>query len=164
MDGWCKTGGRVPGIAELLAPIVGRVRVVDPPRFLPDGWDLADANGWSQTDAARWLAAHVRPDVVAPAAAQPIGDPAPSSPMRTGWSPALNRRRLEGLVREIIGAGEAQLEGTLRWVARVIGNAARNGEIEPEVAEAVLVRAATRAGLAEAEARRTIVNSLHTLI
>jgi hypothetical protein len=164
VDGWCRGEERVPGIAELLAPIVERVLVVDPPRLLPDGWDLADANGWSQTDAARWLAAHVRPDAVAPAATQPIGESARSSPMRTGWSPALNRRRLEGLVRKIIGAGEAQLEGTLRWVARVVGDAARKGEIEPEVAEAVLVRAATRAGLADVEARRTVANCFQILI
>jgi hypothetical protein len=164
MDGWSKGGERVPGVAELLAPIADRVRVVDPPRYLPDGWDLADANGWSQTDAARWLAAYVRPDAVATAAAQPIGEPAPSSPMRTRLSPALNRRRLEGLVLKIIGAGEAQLDGTLRWAARLVGDAARKGEIEPDVAEAVLVRAAARAGLAEIEARRTVANSFHTLI
>jgi hypothetical protein len=163
MDGWFRGGERVPGIAELLTAIAERVRVVDPPRYLPDGWDLADANGWSETDAARWLAAYVRPGTVATAAAQPISEPAPNSPMCTGLLPALNRRRLEGLVRKIIGAGEAQLDGTLRWAARLVGDAARKGEIEPDVAEAVLVRAATRAGLTEIEARRTVAHSFHIL-
>jgi hypothetical protein len=164
MDGWSKGGERVPGIAELLAAVAERVRLVDPPRYLPDGWDLADANDWSQTEAARWLMANLRRGGVATAAAEPIGEPAPSSRTRTGSPPALNRRRLEGLVRKIIGAGEAQLEGTLRWAGRLVGDAARKGEIELDVAEAVLVRAAARAGLAEIEARRTVANSFHTLI
>ena len=75
----------------------------------------------------------------------------------------MNRRRLEGLVRKIIFAGEAQLEGTLRWAGRLVGDAARKGEIELDVAEAVLVRAAARAGLAEIEARRTVAHSFHIL-
>jgi hypothetical protein len=98
------------------------------------------------------------------AAAEPIGEPAPSSPMHTGSSPALNCRPLEGLVRKIIGASEAQLDGTLRWAARLVGNAARKGEIAPEVAEAVLVRAAVRARLAEIAARRTVASSFLAVI
>ena len=163
MDGWSKGGERVPGIAELLAAVAERVRVVDPPRHLPDGWDLADANDWSQTEAARWLMANLRPGGVATAAAEPIGEPPPSSRTRTGAPPVLNRRRLEGLVRKIIFAGEAQLEGTLRWASRLVGDAARKGEIELDVAEAVLVRAAARAGLEVIEARRTVANIFHSV-
>jgi len=68
-DGWVDRGGKHhPGIAERLAPPwlspgAQRVRVVDPPADLEEGWDLADAAaaGWSHAQAAQWLTEHLRP-------------------------------------------------------------------------------------------------------
>ena len=60
---------RHPGIAELLAPIKWRVRVVDPPADLQEGWDLADADaeGWSPAEALGWVLDHLPPAVAIPA-------------------------------------------------------------------------------------------------
>ena len=76
----------------------------------------------------------------------------------------MDRRRLEGLIGKIIGAGRGELDGTLRRAARRPGTAACNGEIGLEIAEALLVRAAQRAGLAENAARRVVAGSFHMLI
>jgi hypothetical protein len=75
---------------------------------------------------------------------------------RAPGSLPMDRRRLEGLLGKVVGAGEARIRGTLIWAARLIGNAAQKGEIKPDVAEAMLVRAAGRAGMAETEARRAV--------
>jgi hypothetical protein len=154
------SGDRHPGIAELLAPIARRVRVVDPPADLEEGWDLADAEaeGWSQADAGRWLLAHLRPAAAAiPAPVERVAEPiirkpTASSPTRTGspW----NRRRLEELVGKVGRVDQARLKRRLVRTAGLVANAVRNGEIRPEVAEAVLARAAAQAGLEESEARR----------
>jgi hypothetical protein len=158
-DGRIDPGGdRHPGIAELLAPIAQRVRVVDPPADLDEGWDLADAEaeGWSQADAGRWLLAHLRPAAAAPtAAAREI----PARPL----SPPLDHRRLAGLVRKIVGAGDEQqlVEATLAWAAGVVAGAAPcgNGEIGPEFGAAVLCSAARRAGLPEIKAQRMVASA-----
>lgn len=164
IDGWAKGDERVPGIAERLAPIAKEVRLVDPPRDLPEGWDLADAEGWSPAEAARWLVQHLRPDTVAFSVVQPITRGVRSSLAHTRLPGPLSRRRLEGLIRKIIGSGEAQLEDTLRWAAHLLGAAVCNGEIAADVAEAALVRAAARAGLAEIAARHTVASCFHTVI
>ena len=160
VDGWINQAGEpVPGIAELLAPIARRVRVVDPPADLQKGWDLADAEaaGWSPTDAQRWLLEHLRPAAVVPAA---LTTEIPSSaPARAGAAP-LDRRRLAGMVRKIISADEIRRKGTLAWAAALVSNAVRSGDIAPEIAEALLVRAAARAGLAETEARCAIARGM----
>ncbi len=75
----------------------------------------------------------------------------------------LNRRRLEGVIRKIKGAGEAQREGTLRWAARVLGPAARSDEIRPDIAQAMLVRAAAAVGIDQSVARRLIAAGFHTI-
>jgi len=164
INGWTKGDEWVPGIAERIAPIAKRVRLVDPPRDLPEGWDLADAEGWSPAEAARWLMQQIRPDAIAITVAQPTTRQALRSLAHTRSLRPLDRRRLEGLIREIIEAGAAELERTLRWAAHQLGAAACNGEIGADVAEAVLVRAAARAGLAEIEARRTVASSFHMVM
>jgi hypothetical protein len=75
----------------------------------------------------------------------------------------LNRRRLEGLLGKIIGADQNRREGTLIWAAGLVGEAVRNGDIAPEVAEAMLVRAAGRAGLADTEARCAVARGMGSL-
>ena len=85
------------------------------------------------------------------------GSPAPARSPRP-----LDRRRLEGLVRKVKFAPESQRNGTLHWGACRLGEAIRKGDIGSSVAEALLVRAALRAGLPEAEARRTIASGLGT--
>jgi hypothetical protein len=81
-----------------------------------------------------------------------------SSPAATRWGRTLDRRRLEGLVRKIITANRLQREGVLRWATRRLVVAASKGEIQPAVAEAVLVRAATRAGIAETVTWRIVTD------
>jgi hypothetical protein len=164
-DGWIdRSGNHHPGLVELLAPIAARMRVVDPPAELPEGWDLADAEkeGWTQTDAARWLVEHLRPAHVI-AAAQPNGQSVSNT--HCGRVPShkfLYRVRLEGLVRKIITAGQ-QREGTLRWACSVLRTAADSGDIRPELAQALLVRAGIRAGLGETAAQRLVANSFQIM-
>jgi hypothetical protein len=67
-----ESGEHVPGIAEMLGPIAKRVRVVEPPAGLPEGWDLADADGWSEADSLSWLLAHLRGPVKPTALGEPI--------------------------------------------------------------------------------------------
>ena len=158
IDGWINSRGeRQPGIAELLTPIAQRVRMVDPPMRLEDGWDLAnaEAEGWSQADASGWLLQHLRPAAVDVSAA-PIAEFPKLAQARARSSP-LDRGRLAGLVRKIVHADEARLEGTLVWAAGVVAaDAAPNGEIEPEFGAAVLASAAQCAGLPQIEVRRRI--------
>lgn len=95
------------------------------------------------------------------------GDGAPAvgsgspTPARSPPRP-LDRRRLEGLVRKVITASQWQREGTLRWACHVLGAAAGNGEIRPELAQAMLVRAGIRAGLSETAAQRVVAASFRT--
>lgn len=166
-DGWIdRSRKHHAGLVELLAPIAERMCVVDPPAELPGGWDLADAEkeGWTQTDAARWLVQHLRPaNVIAAATAQPNGQSVSNT--NRGRAPSrncLHRGRLEGLVRKIITAGQ-QREGTLRWACGVLGAAADNGDIRPELAQAMLVRAGMRAGLGETAAQRLVAASFQIM-
>jgi hypothetical protein len=153
---------RHPGIAELLAPITWRVRVVDPPADLQEGWDLADADaeGWSPAEALGWMIEHLRPAAAAipasaPCAVKPTREAAGSSPARTRSAPAPNRRRrLEELVGKVGRADQVRLKRKLARTAGLVANAVRNGEIRSEVAEAVLARAAAHVGLAASEAQR----------
>jgi hypothetical protein len=78
-------------------------------------------------------------------------DDKPVAPPPSCAKPAWHGARLEGLVRKIITADQLQREGTLRWACRVLGAAAGNGEIRPDVAAAALVWAGTRAGSARAQ-------------
>jgi hypothetical protein len=102
-------------------------------------------------------------DVIAAAAAQPNRQSASNT--RCARAPSRNflyRGRLEGLVRKIITAGQ-QREGTLRWACGVLGAAAGNGEIRPDVARAMLVRAGIRAGLGETAAQRLVAASFQLI-
>ena len=65
-------------------------------------------------------------------------------------------------MRKVKFAPESQRNSTLHWGACRLGEAIRKGEIGSSVAEALLVRAALRAGLPEAEARRTIASGFRT--
>jgi hypothetical protein len=83
-------------------------------------------------------------------------DDKPVAPPPSCAKPAWHRARLEGVVRKIITADQLQREGTLRWACRVLGAAAGNGEIRPDVAAAALVWAGTRAGLGEGAAQQLV--------
>jgi hypothetical protein len=74
-----------------------------------------------------------------------------------------DRRRLERLAHKVMTASELQREGKLRWACRVLGAAAGNREIRPELARALLVRAGVRAGLAETAAQRLVAASFHEM-
>jgi hypothetical protein len=81
--------------------------------------------------------------------------PQPSVPASTtirfcgdGW--------LRGLVRTIAHAPEGQRNSILFWAACRAGEAVRAGQADEDFAATVLVEAALRAGLPQAEARRTI--------
>jgi hypothetical protein len=74
-----------------------------------------------------------------------------------------NRHRLEGLVRKIITTGQPQRQGTLRWACHVLGAAAGKGEIAPELARALLIRAGIRAGLGERATQRLVATSFPTI-
>jgi hypothetical protein len=85
-----------------------------------------------------------------------------SSPAPFQSGPALNRRRLEGVVRKIITAAQVEREGALGWACQVLGAAAAKGEIRADVARAMLVRAGIRAGLAETASKRLVAAKFRT--
>jgi Bifunctional DNA primase/polymerase, N-terminal len=63
---------------------------------------------------------------------------------------------LRGLVRVVAGAPEGQRNGALFWAACRAGEAVNAGKTSREWISQVLIEAAARAGLAAAEAQRTI--------
>lgn len=63
---------------------------------------------------------------------------------------------LRGLVRVVAGASEGQRNRALFWAACRAGEAIRAGKASREWTASVLIEAAARAGLAAAEAQRTI--------
>jgi hypothetical protein len=75
----------------------------------------------------------------------------------------LDRRRLEGLVRKIITADRVQREGTLHWACHVLSLAAATGEIRPELARAMLIRAGIRAGFGETAVQRVVAASFQRM-
>ncbi len=80
----------------------------------------------------------------------------------SGPATPLDHRRLEGLLRKLAFAPEGQRNGLLYWSACRLGEAIGKGEIAPDIGEAVLLRAALRAGLPKDEARRTIASGFKT--
>lgn len=74
---------------------------------------------------------------------------------------ALDDRRLAGLARVVASAGEGQRNQFLFWAACRIAEAERAGNLESlDFAQAVLVEAASRAGLPHTEATRTVRSAM----
>ena len=162
IDGWSRHGERVPGLVNLLVPIAERVRVVEPPMDLLDGWDLANAEeeGWSKDETARWLEEHLRPGA-ANESRPPAGDPEVRITNRLGPLGRLARRtRLKPLARAVIRAPEGQRRKILYWAACRVGEVIAAGEIGTELGVELLSQAATVAGLPEVEARWIIAGGL----
>jgi len=59
-------------VAAKLLPIAGSVAVVTPPDSLPEGWDLADAEGWTHRQALNALRKFAKP-------VEPLPEPEPQS-------------------------------------------------------------------------------------
>jgi len=86
--------------------------------------------------------------------------PRPSVPASTairfcsdGW--------LRGLIRTVANAPEGQRNSILFWAACRAGEAVRDGKADEDFVVPVLVEAALRAGLPQAEAQRTIDSGVH---
>lgn len=69
---------------------------------------------------------------------------------------------LKGLVRVIIEAEEGERNSSLYWSACRAARLVSSGRVDAATATAVLVDAAARTGLPEAEARRTVASGLRT--
>ena len=69
---------------------------------------------------------------------------------------------LKGLVRVVLEAGEGDRNNSLYWSSCRAARLVSSGRVDAATATAVLIDAATRTGLPEPEARRTIASGLRT--
>jgi Bifunctional DNA primase/polymerase, N-terminal len=89
--------------------------------------------------------------------------PAPPEPPRTAGRPGSTFGALRGLVRVVLDATPERDRNTrLFWSACRAGELVSEGRVDEPTATEVLVDAATRTGLPEAEARRTVASGMRT--
>jgi hypothetical protein len=87
----------------------------------------------------------------------------PPEPARSTWRPASTFGALRGLVRVVLDATPERDRNTrLYWSACRVAELISAGRVDEATATSVLVDAATRTGLPEIEARRTIASGLRT--
>lgn len=56
MEGWLDKRGQLkPGVLQHIAEIASSIVVVDPPEGMPEGWDLADHDGWTPEQASEFI-------------------------------------------------------------------------------------------------------------
>jgi len=126
--------------------------VVAPPSWHPSGavYRFVDPEQ-DVAPAPAWLLAALEPPPP-----PVIGDsrPLPAGAAATSYG----RAALEGLASDMLRAGEGQRNDVLVRVAYRAGRLSAAGELAEESAHAVLVEAATRAGLASIEAERTFTS------
>jgi hypothetical protein len=134
---------------------------------LPKGIDVRGAGGWTVAPGAfyqqwRWQvfisgSPPPAPDwIVAAIRSQPAREPIKAR----DWQPC-GDGRLRGLVRTVAHAGLGERNSVLFWASCRCAEAIRDGRATQAFVIDVLVAAAMRAGLAEAEALRTIKSGLH---
>lgn len=87
----------------------------------------------------------------------------PPEPARSTWRPASTFGVLRGIVRVVLEATPERDRNTrLFWAACRCSEMVSAGRVDEATATSLLVDAATRTGLPEAEARRTIASGLRT--
>ncbi len=56
MEGWLDKRGQLkPGVLQYVSELTSHVMVVDPPEGSPEGWDLADHDGWDTAKADEFI-------------------------------------------------------------------------------------------------------------
>jgi len=108
-------------LAQMLAGIADGIRIVDPPKNLPKGWDMADAfeEGWSPNWAAKFVHEHMRKPATAAAPPKPAPEPPPHhEPPPEGDGPVPTVVDEQPHFRVTVGKGavEAFIESWNRWM------------------------------------------------
>lgn len=123
--------------------------VVVPPSVHPNGAVYTFTREGSLAPAPAWLVE----------AARKVDEEAPA-PAPRGASTAYGRAALNGLLRDVAGAPEGSRNDTLNRAAFRAGQLVGGSEVAAEEAVEVLAEGARRAGLSEAETRRTVGSGL----
>jgi uncharacterized protein YidB (DUF937 family) len=86
----------------------------------------------------------------------------PAVPRQSAARTASSFGSLKGLVRVVLEAGEGERNTSLFWASCRAAEMVSGGRVDEATATAILAEAATRTGLPEAEALRTIASGLRT--
>lgn len=86
----------------------------------------------------------------------------PAVTQQRATRPVVSLGSLKGLVRVVLEAGEGERNTSLFWASCRAGGMVSEGRIDEATATAVLIAAAIRTGLPEAEALRTVASGLRT--